>query len=191
MRLSADLIPHEDFHKGYWLKENKCPWFFFYETPREYSIPKNKKFYSTLDDDLKDLVQFFHSKNIPTTPSCSGHIHDDEHYHKIYSSLMDTANNIKTGGVELVNPETNKKFYYQNPKYKLPISNDSFVEQLRDYQKKGVLGFVDDFKFYDKLKKEIPVEKSGNITLIKTEGKTPKQISRNWKNIGKVIKGLY
>jgi len=36
MRLSADLIPHEDFHKGYWLKENKCPWFFFYETPREY-----------------------------------------------------------------------------------------------------------------------------------------------------------
>lgn len=191
MKLRADLIPHEDFHKGYWLKTNNCPWFFFYEMPREYSIPKNKSFYKTLDEDLKELVNFFHSKNIPTTPSCSGHIEDDEHYKKIYKSLLDTSRDIKTGGIELVNPETNKKFYYQNPKYNLKITNDGFVNDLRDYQKKGVLGFVDNSNFYDKLKREIPVEKSGNITLIMTEGKTPKHISRNWKNIGKLIKNLY
>lgn len=191
MKLRADLIPHQDFHKGYWLKTNQCPWFFFYEMPREYKIPKNKNFYLTLDDDLKELVHFFHSKNIPTTPSCSGHIEDDEHYNEIYKSLVDTTNDIKTGGVELINPESNKKFYYQNPKYSIPMSNQSFVEQLRDYQKKGVLGFVDKSNLYNKLKREIPVEKHDDVTLIMTEGKTPKQISRNWKNIGKIIKGLY
>lgn len=191
MKLSADLIPHEDFHKGYWLKTNECPWFFFYEMPREFTIPKNKSFYKTLDDDLAEIVKFFHSKKIPTTPSCSGHVKDDEHYDQIYKSLVNTSEDIKKGGIELVNPETNKKFYYHNPNYKLPISNDKFVEGLRDYQKKGVLGFVDNSNLYEKLKKEFPVEKSENITLIMTEGKTPKQISRKWKNIERVIKELY
>ena len=191
MKLRADLIPHEDFHKGYWLKTNNCPWFFFYEAPRNYEIPKNKNFYNTLDDDLKPLVQFFHSKNIPTTPSCSGHIQDDEHYDKIYKSLRDTTKEIKSSGVELINPESNKKFFYQNSKYDLPISNEEFVEKLRDYQKKGVLGFVDNLNLYNKMKREIPVEKSDDVTLIMSEGKTPKQITRNWKNIGKLIQSLY
>ena len=190
MKLRSDLIPHEDFHKGFWLKTKKCPWFFFYESPREYSIPNVKNFYNTLDDDLKGLVTYLHSKNIPTTPSCSGHIENDDHYDEIYNSLINTKDKIRNDGIELFNPETNRKFYYQNENYKLPIGRMNFLEQLRDYQKKGVLGFVDKGNLYHKLKREIPVEKSDNVTLILTEGKTPKQISKNWKNIERLIKGL-
>lgn len=190
MILQSDLIPHEKFHKGFWLKTNQCPWFFFYETPREFSIPKNKNFYLTLDDDLKNLVKYFHSKKIPTTPSCSGHIENDNHYSNIYDSLLETSDEIRKGGIELVNPESNRKFYYHNPKYKIPMKKNDFVEGLRKYQKKGVLGFVDNDNLYDKLKYKIPVEKSDNITLIVTEGKTKGQINRNWKKIESLVKGL-
>jgi len=144
MKLQSDLIPHEKFHKGFWLKTEQCPWFFFYEAPREYKIPKNKNFYSTLDDDLKNLVIHLHSK----------------------------------------------KFFYHNPTYKLPLKKNDFLEELRKYQRKGVLGFVDNQNLYHKLKHEIPVDRYDDVTLIMTEGKTQNQISRNWKNIEKIIKGL-
>jgi hypothetical protein len=190
MKLQSDLIPHEKFHKGFWLKTEQCPWFFFYEAPREYKIPKNKNFYSTLDDDLKNLVIHLHSKNIPTTPSCSGHIKDDNHYSDVYDKLAKTSKEIRGSGVELMNPETNKKFFYHNPTYKLPLKKNDFLEELRKYQRKGVLGFVDNQNLYHKLKHEIPVDRYDDVTLIMTEGKTQNQISRNWKNIEKIIKGL-
>ena len=87
MILNSDFIPHENFHKGFWLKTEKCQWFFFYESPREFNLPNNKNFYNTLDEDLKDIVIGLHSKNIPTTPSCSGHIKNDDHYEKIFKTI--------------------------------------------------------------------------------------------------------
>lgn len=190
MKLNANLIPHKDFHKGYWLKTNQCPWFFFYESPREFKIPNNKEFYKTLDEDLKESVIHLHSLGIPTTPSCSGHVKDDRHYDEIYNTLENTQNRIKESGVDLINPETNKKFFYQNPKYNLPMEREDFVNKIRKYQKRGVLGFVDDGEIYEMLNYELPLERSGDVTMILTEGKTKGQIKRNWKNIEKIIKEL-
>ena len=190
MRLSADLIPHQDFHKGFWLQTKTCPWFFFYKSPREFNIPNNKKFYNTLDDDLKDSVIHLHSRGIPTTPSCSGHIRDDRHYDKIYNSLEDTQNKIKEFGVDLINPETNRKFFYQNPNYELPLEREEFVDNLQNYQKRGVLGFVDDGDIYENLRRDLPLKKSGNVTMILTEGNTSDQIKRNWKSIEKILKKI-
>lgn len=190
MKLNSDLISHEDFHKGYWLNTHGCDWFFFYKSPREFNIPRNKSFYNTLDEDLKDLVYFFHSKGIPTTPSCSGHIQNDNHYNDIFTSLLKTTQKIKKTGVNLMNAESNKKFYYRNPKFNLPYSRNEFIDQLRDYQKKGVLGFIDQNNIYEKMKKEIDVLNNDGVTLILTEGKNENEIKKNWKFINQLIKKL-
>ena len=190
MKLKSDLISHENFHQGIWLKSNGCPWYFFYETPRKYQIPSNDKFYKTLDDDLKNLVKFLHSKNIPTTPSCSGHIHSDNHYGRIYDSLKNTVGSIKSEGINLENTETGRKYFYKNPKYSLPYSRGEFIEELRDYQKIGVLGFVDKFGLHEKLSKKIPTKNDRGVTLIITRGKDSDTISENWKVIEKIIRNL-
>lgn len=190
MKLNPNLIEHENFHKGYWLKTQDCPWFFFYETPRKYKIPKKKEFYNTLDSDIKKLVSFLHSKNIPTTPSCSGHIEKDSHYDRIFNSIVKTSEKIKKEGIELENPETDKKFYYFNPTYKLPIDKTYFIENLREYQKKGVLGFVDNLGLSEKLSDTLPIMTDNNVTLIFTKGNSEKQITQNWKWIEKILKHL-
>lgn len=187
MKLSADLIPHQDFHKGYWLKSNNCPWFFFYESPRQFLIPKDKGFYETLDEDLKNLVVKLHKKNIPTTPSCSGHIYNTNHYGKIYESLRDEKNTIQNKGIIVKNPETNKKFFYSNKNYNLPFGKQQFLEEIQDYQKKGVLGFVDNQNLYEKLMDKIPVKRDKKITMILTEGNTKNMIKKNWRDIEKLI----
>ena len=188
MILNPNLISHNNFHNGYWLKTNDCDWFFFYETQRDHKIPTNNKFYSTLDDDLKDLVVLFHKNGISTTPSCSGHITDQDYHNNIFTSLLKTTKSIQNDGINLINPESNKRFFYQNPKYSLPFQRSEFIDQMKDYQKKGVLGFVDDRNLYEKLENRIPCEKKDDITLIYSEGDTPRQISRNWKSIEKLIR---
>lgn len=189
-KLNPNLIPHENFHKGYWLKNEYCPWFFFFESERDYTLPDNKKFYTTLDEDLKNLVFLFHSKKIPTTPSCSGHVKKVDDYINIFSSLVDTKNQIKYEGIELVNPETNKRFFYKNRNYSLPFSRDEFISQLMNYQKKGVLGFVDDGKIYEKLQRNFPSIKDDGITLVLTEGRTTKEIKKNWSDIEKFFRKI-
>lgn len=190
MILNSDFIPHEKFHKGFWLITEKCPWFFFYESPREFTLPNNRNFYNTLDEDLKNIVIGLHKKNIPTTPSCSGHINNDDHYGKIFKTLVHAKNRIKNGGVELLNPETNRKFFYENKKYKLPYTHDEFLKKLRKYQTKGVLGIVDGGDVYEKLRAKLPVKKSDNVTLILSEGKTKKDISNKWKEVEKIIRDI-
>ena len=190
MILNSDFIPHENFHKGFWLKTEKCPWFFFYESPREFNLPNNKNFYNTLDEDLKDIVIGLHSKNIPTTPSCSGHIKNDDHYEKIFKTIAHTKNRIRKDGIELINPETNRKFFYKNQNYSLPYTQNEFLKKLRKYQTKGVLGMVDEGNIYEKLKGKVPVKKADGVTLVLTEGKTPKEITRKWKEIEKILKDV-
>jgi len=189
MKLNPDFIPHEDFHKGLWLKTKKCPWFFFYETPRNYELPKNNSFYKTVDDDLIELVKLFHSKNIPTTPSCSGHIETKDNNENLYDSLENLKSDMKNGLI-FSNPENNRKFYYTNKNFKLPWDKDEFLDEIRKYQKKGVLGFVDKKNIMNKMSNDLPIKKIGNVGLIMTEGNSKKEISKNWKEITNSVKKM-
>lgn len=189
MKLNPDFIPHVNFHEGIWLQNRKCPWFFFHETNRKFEIPKNREFYRTLDKSLKNLVTYLHSEGIPTTPSCSGHIKTTKENRELYNSLKNLLPNLKNGLI-LLNPETNRKFYYENGKFRLPWENEEFMEKIQDYQKKGVLGFVDNKRIYEKLKEDFNVIKKGNITLILTEENTEDRIENTWNKITQKIKQL-
>ena len=70
------------------------------------------------------------------------------------------------------------------------MEKDDFLKKLRKYQTKGVLGMVDEGNIYEKLKGKVPVKKNDGVTLILTEGKTPKEITRKWKEIEKILKDV-
>lgn len=190
MKLRSDFVHHKDFHKGLWLKNHNCPWFFFYQTPREYNIPNNKEFYSTVDPNLLNIVKLLHKKGIPTTPSCSGHIKNPRDYEEIYDSLGLVEKTIKDRGLILSNLETKRKFYYKNPKFSLPYSRNEFLEKINLYQRKGVLGFVDNLGLYENMMNEIPISRDKNIVLIFTVGDSEDKIHNTWKNIYKLISNL-
>lgn len=187
MKLNPDFIPHEDFHKGLWLKTKKCPWFFFYETPREYTIPNNNSFYDTVDDDLKPLVELLHQNKIPTTPSCSGHIHDENHNSELFDSIKNISEYFGTG-LTFNDPENKRKFFYKNKNFNLPWEKNEFIDKISEYQGKGVLGFIDNNKKLKNISKILPIKKSGDVSLIMTDNKSSKGITKNWKEITEIIK---
>lgn len=187
MKISVDLIPHTDFHKGLWLQSNQSTWYFFYESPREYKLPKNNNFYKTVDDDLLDIVKLLHSKGVPTTPSCSGHIMSRKHYSDLYDTINLTKNKIINDGITLKNPETGRRFFYKHNNYELPWDKNNFLNDMEDYQKKGVIGFVDNGGIYDKLDGELPIKHDDGITLVFSKGNSKGSISKNWENTYKLL----
>lgn len=191
MKLNPDFIPHDEFHKGHWIKSPKCEWFFFLETPRKYGLPTSKNFYNTVDEGLKDLVKFLHKKEIPTSPSCTGHIEGKEKNSNIFESLTNLSPIIKKSGSIMVNPETSERFFYKNPKFSLPFSREEFLEKINEYQKWGVIGLVDKENLYEKLDNVLPVNKVDDLVLIFTKGDSQDKINKNWSEITKKIKSVF
>lgn len=188
MKLNVDLIPQEDFHKGFWLQSNISPWYFFYEKPRTYFLPEENSFYKTVDKDLLPIVKLLHGYNIPTTPSCSGHIMSKNHYVDLYKTIDEVKNHITKNGVVLKNPETERKFFYQNKNYNLPWEEEEFVDLMDNYQKRGVIGFMDEHNIHDLIADDLVVKKDGPITLIFSKSQTPKGISSNWRYVYEILK---
>jgi len=161
------------------------------KTPRNFIIPKKKSFYETVDDDLLEIIKYLHSKGIPTTPSCSGHIKKPKIYKEIYNSLIDTEKVIKNSGIYLNNPETQRRFFYKNPNYKISMEKEDFMDQIQEYQKKGVLGFSDDGYVYSKVRNKIPSSHDNGKTFVFSKSNTTNEISDYWKKITKLISELF
>lgn len=138
--ISPDFIPHKHFHKGSWLIEKDNPdWYYFYPKRKNQSN-YNNKFYSTLDEPLKDVVRFLHGINLNTTPSCSGHFYPERSFDKIYNNLKKQETKINKEGLILQNPETGEFYKYRDGDYSLPWDKNTFLDKAENYQTKGCLG---------------------------------------------------
>lgn len=188
-KIYPDFIPHSDFHKGYWLNINEPnPWYYFFPTIRTYTLPTDSNFYKTLDSDLKKTVILLHQNKIPTTPSCSGHFFSPEHYARIYERLKNNARKIAVEGVILENPETGAKYFYKNAEYKLPWSSEYFVDKSLDYQKTGVLGFVDPNQDLAKIVPlEFRIKQDGDITIMLEISENEEKRKLKWNKLCKVL----
>lgn len=188
-KLYLDLIPHKYFHRGYWLaiKESN-PWYYFFPAKRSYTLPKDSSFYNTLDPGLVKVVKYLHSKNVITTPSCTGHFSDANYYEEVYGRLLTQATKIQNEGILLTNPETKAQYYYRNKNHRLPWNRQEFVGKSLDYQTKGVLGVVDRNKnLYSSLKPFCEVDHNEGITLIYESTKDLKQKTEEWKRITECV----
>lgn len=198
MKISPNFIPHEMFHKGYWLnpvKDNS--WYYFQPIKRDFNVDLPKEFYSTLDDKLKDIVPHLHQKGIPTTPSCTGHFKDDSVFKKVYNKLEDHKYQINNNGLLLQNPETGQFLKYYNAGYELPWDKDQFVEKCSEYQKKGCLGLYIDDQYLQNELVDIDFnantywDSNNNCFLIITNPETEKELDYIWDDIISLLKSLF
>lgn len=197
MKISPNFIPHEMFHKGYWLnpvKDNS--WYYFQPSKRGFSVDLPKEFYSTLDDKFKDIVPYLHQKGIPTTPSCTGHFKKDSVFKNVYKNLENHRSEINSNGLLLQNPETGEFLKYYDPRYDLPWEKDQFIEKCRDYQKKGCLGLsVDDYYLQNELtdmdfNTNTYWDDNTNCFLIITNPETEEEMNDTWGSIINQIKKI-
>jgi hypothetical protein len=73
MKITPELIPHSEFHTGCWLQNANKPGWYYFMKRKNANVIINDLFIETVDEPLRELVTFLHSRNIKTTPSCSGH----------------------------------------------------------------------------------------------------------------------
>ena len=182
---SPDFVPHEIFHKYSWVKPEESEWYYSIKRNSPIEIPKSRKFYETLDGPLRESVEALHRKGIPTTPSCSGHFNPDSFYNKIYRTLCSEENGIREEGIGLKDPETNKKYIYKNPNYRLPWDQKSFLEISREHGKKGIIGVIDPMGYLQKELMGCPekccqITRNGNLTFYITSPNTQKELNSSW-----------
>lgn len=183
--LSPDFTPHEEFHQYRWMKPEGGGWYYKLKDFKPCVLPKNQDFHKSLDPDLSKVVNFFHSKKIPTTPSCSGHFSHPEEWSQKFDSLEADAKKIQGTGLKLVDPEDGYSIIAKDPRYKLPWNKKAFVERATEHQKFGVLGFYDPGNFFSKKIaaekiKNTQLKKDGGLTLFLTSPKSEQELKECW-----------
>lgn len=195
-KASPDFIPHESFHKFSWVKPQESEWYYSIERTTPIEIPKTRKFYDTLDDELREGVKILHRKGIPTTPSCAGHFNPDSFYNKIYKSLCTEEEEIRGKGIRMKDPETNKSYEYKDPNYRIPWDSNSFLEIAKEHGKKGIIGIVDPSSEIQRVLMESPergcqITKNGNLTFYITSPKNEKELKSSWEYFNESIKNFF
>jgi hypothetical protein len=196
MKISPALIPHKEFHNGIWLRSsNGKGWYYFVKKKSSNTIA-NKKFMQSVDIPLRELVQLLHSKEIKTTPSCSGHCFKKPVLKDIYKSIESDGHLIRQGGIELKDVETGEKFFFSDEEYTLPWNKSEFVDHLGDYQQNGIIGIKPGKKYgLSKRLREldlphIEVAESGPVILLSTTGNGKNDNAAIWDKVTRELRKI-
>jgi len=193
--ITPDFIPHTEFHTGKWLLAPSSCWYYFLKTPNE-NIISNRHFLESVDEPLKELVDFLHSKEIQTTPSCSGHHFSEKNFELVYDCLEKDKEKIRNGGLKLTDIETKQEFLFKNADYNLPWGKEEFLNEAKSYQQKGILGIKlavrkDEIQKILKLKFDgVKIWESDLIVFIYVNGYTTGSNRETWKLITTEIKNI-
>src|SRR5690349_18992055 len=117
MRITPELVPHRDFHRGRWLLNARHPAWYYFVKERKARTPHvvlDPSFMASVDPPLRDLVRFLHRRGIGTTPSCSGHDLPEEELEAIHRSLIRDKNAIRDHGLDLLDVETGEHHVFRN-----------------------------------------------------------------------------
>ena len=193
-KITPELIPHHQFHKGCWLLSVKRPeWYYFMKSESPHYI-SNEHFLESVDPPLKDLVDFLKHSGIETTPSCAGHKKSRKEFEKIYNALEKDKEEIRMNGLKLRDIESGKTYLYKNKHYDLPWNKETFLNKVLRYQENGVIGIRAPGKMKDKmLHIHIPgvkISQEDSIVIIETSEQTSQDIMNKWKKITRKIKSV-
>jgi hypothetical protein len=197
MKISPDLIPHHQFHKGLWLlSPRRSGWYYFAKRSNPFTI-KSKSFIKSVDGSLRKLVKFLHRNKITTTPCCAGHHIKEKKLDKIYTSLEKDKAEIQGRGLKLKDVQTGDTFLYRNKNYNLPWRRKTFIKKLNTYQRHGIIGLkLGKFK---KVKEQIlqlkvkgaKISESESIVFIYVNGHPRKGNEKIWGELTRKIKYLF
>lgn len=197
MNLTPEFIPHEDFHRGSWLKAKGSNWYYFLRGEDNEGEISNKWFDNTLDPEIKSLVKLFHDNDIKTSPSCAGHFSKANYFEDIWDQLDREKEKINSDGLKLYDSENNDETIFKDKKYDLPWGKKEFVNKAMEYQKKGVLGiFKDDAKesVISKIKKiDIPnleIQDKSDVLLFIVDSEDDESMKNTWADLENQIESI-
>jgi hypothetical protein len=195
MKITPELIPHSEFHKGTWLISTENPCWYYFLKKRNPNHVNSRDFLKTVDGPLRELVKFLHAKNIKTTPSCSGHHFSKAHFTGLYNALLADREKVRNGGIELVDVQNDRTFLFKKKDYDLPWSRPEFVTRITEYQKKGILGIrLHDSRVKKELLKteikDVRFYERAGIVFIHTSPVDTGRISYIWKAITRRVKEI-
>jgi len=195
--ITPDFIPHTEFHTGKCLLPVNSPfWYYFIKTANNNNIV-NVSFLKSVDEPLKDLVQFLHNYGIKTTPSCAGHHFSEKNFEIIYNHLEQDKYEIRTRGLKLTDIETGKIYLFKNVNYVLPWERNDFLEQAKTYQQKGIIGIR--LKDHEEIKNRIlhlqfegvSIWEEDSIVFIYVNNDANGENMETWKRITFELKKLF
>jgi len=200
-KITPELIPHEEFHTGRWLLPVARPGWYYFQQRKSNHVVQNRNFLQSVDKPLRKLVRWMQNRGIRTTPSCAGHVLSPLELEKVYAGLELDAADIVSSGLELKDIETGELILYKDPNYTLPWSQQQFLNEVSEYQKKGVLGFKParhNPDLYRLLKQyfrkanagEIEIREKDSFLFIFTHAHTYGRIRQAWKSVTRGIQHL-
>lgn len=140
--ISSSIIPMEKFPTKRWFTSSGDSLWYYHAPRGKVDLPTSSDFTSSLDPFVKPLVDFLHLRRVKTTPSCSGHSHDEDHFLKVWFKLARDAQSIKSKGLVLTDVENNRTFLFRDRDYQIPWrSFHDFFSDISKDQKRGYLGF--------------------------------------------------
>jgi hypothetical protein len=154
---------------------------------------RDHKFINSVDKPLRKLVRFLHRSGIKTTPSCSGHHIRERSLEKIYDALLEDLEAIRNEGLKLKDVETGRHYFYNDPNCALPWSRQQFLEEVGEYQQKGVIGLR--MGRHKKLKQRILnleiegtiIKEKDSIVFVFTDEDNKGDNRKLWRRITKAI----
>jgi hypothetical protein len=200
MRITPELVPHRDFHRGRWLSRVHHPAWYYFVKERKARTPhvvQDPSFMASVDPPLREIVRFLHGHGIGTTPSCSGHDLPDEELEAIHASLSRDRKAIRNNGLELLDVETGEHHVFRNAHYRLPWSADEFVQRMRAYQQRGVLGMqlsartATGRRILHLQVKGLRVEAQDDMLFLFTAERDEAGIERTWARITQAVKAAF
>lgn len=173
-----------------WYRElDGCEWYWAGGPRSEWDLPSNKDFYETLDPQLKKVVKKLHGSGIVTTPSCAGHVVEDDYYGQKWEELKNQEERVRAKGIILIDPESSRFTTYKNPNYKIPWNKNHFIETGQSHGKIGCIGIIpgrnksilpnriDGFERRD----------DGIFSIFTTESRSEKEINEKWNHFTESI----
>jgi hypothetical protein len=192
--VNPGFIAHEFFHRYTWLlPEVHDKWYYYIPRENKNFDTLYQNFSKSVDKDLRELVEFLHSKKMSTTPSCAGHFHKPSDYYKVYKLLKEDEEKIKNEGMFFFDYEKGKYYFVRDEEYKIPFQPDEFILEGIDYQKKGVIGTTSKNKEQLDVLKGLQHESfnkkiDGDIVIFTIQAENEKQNKNNWKSFTDLIK---
>lgn len=190
---SPDFVPFGEFQNYRWLSNPSGEWYYKYKREDPIQVPSNPFFIESVDESLKEVVSFLIEKQIPTTPSCSGHFGvNDNEFRKVYSSLLSDLNSIRGKGIVLKDEENGEEIEFQNRDFELPWDEETFVQLAKSDSSKGVIGVFDpESILFKNLSKERILNtqtiRDGNLTIFLTSANNGRENNEIWRNYSNVV----
>jgi len=169
---SLEAVKYKDMpNKKWFMSPYHKDW--YYHLPRKkISKPKSDILNATLDPCLKKLAICLNLSGYTTLPSCSGHYYSREKCNKIYNKILKDSEEIKSSGLNLIDVESGKTFYFQDSEWELPWNKKVFFDIASGTKSKpeGYIGFIvqkDSLDIINKFKKISEKMKGVNFNITK------------------------